>query len=210
MGHYPICRRTSLDILYAVAGLYLAHQWVAACLAKPSQPRSAPNIPHYQSINEMNSIAEIQDEKEREILKKYQSTNQTQDGRQLQHQESAAARVLQRTYRGHKERRQLRGLSLDPSTRWTEVRICPTPSCPLFYSLGSTTLTYFSKGSERSSIPRPHHPPPTLLQTPSQSEWQRPQPHRIRSPSKLVACQQNRPSSGGRRRILPFILALRP
>ncbi|CAD6588490.1 MAG: hypothetical protein ASARMPRED_003577 [Alectoria sarmentosa] len=69
----------------------------------------------------MNSIAKIQDEKEREILKKYQSTNQTQDGRQLQHQESAAARVLQRTYRGHRERRQLRGLSLDPSTRWTEA-----------------------------------------------------------------------------------------
>lgn len=71
----------------------------------------------------MTSIAEIQDEKEHDILKKYQSTKQPQDDKQLQHQESAAARVLQRTYRGHRERRQLRGMGLDPSTRWIEVRM---------------------------------------------------------------------------------------
>ena len=35
--------------------------------------------------------------------------------------ESDAARTLQRTYRGHRARRQLQGLSLDPSTRWFEV-----------------------------------------------------------------------------------------
>ena len=69
----------------------------------------------------MTSIAQIQDEKEHQVLKKYQTTRQPQADTQLQHQESAAARVLQRTYRGHRERRQLRGLGLDPSTRWTEV-----------------------------------------------------------------------------------------
>ena len=74
----------------------------------------------------MTSIAEIQDEKEHNILKKYQTPKEPQDDRQLQHQESAAARVLQRTYRGHRERRQLKGLGLDPSTRWTEVRMHPT------------------------------------------------------------------------------------
>lgn len=38
-----------------------------------------------------------------------------------QHRESDAARTLQRTYRGHRARRQLQGLMLDPSTRWVEV-----------------------------------------------------------------------------------------
>lgn len=37
------------------------------------------------------------------------------------HRESDAARTLQRTYRGHRERRQLKGITLDPATRWTEV-----------------------------------------------------------------------------------------
>lgn len=37
------------------------------------------------------------------------------------HRESNAARTLQRTYRGHRERRQLKGITLDPATRWTEV-----------------------------------------------------------------------------------------
>ncbi|MCJ1430380.1 hypothetical protein MMC29_008298 [Sticta canariensis] len=35
--------------------------------------------------------------------------------------ESDAARTLQRTYRGHRERRQLKGITLDPATRWTEA-----------------------------------------------------------------------------------------
>ena len=79
----------------------------------------------------MTSIAEIQDEKEHDILKKYQTTKEPQDDTQLQHQESAAARVLQRTYRGHRERRQMRGLGLDPSTRWTEVcTLCTLCSLP--------------------------------------------------------------------------------
>ncbi|MCJ1471249.1 hypothetical protein MMC07_009897 [Pseudocyphellaria aurata] len=37
------------------------------------------------------------------------------------HRESNAARTLQRTYRGHRERRQLKGITLDPATRWTEA-----------------------------------------------------------------------------------------
>lgn len=32
-----------------------------------------------------------------------------------------AAEVIQSAYRGHRERRALRGFSLDPSTRWIEV-----------------------------------------------------------------------------------------
>ena len=65
----------------------------------------------------MSSIAETQVRKEIEIDSKYK-TPQTPVPND---RESKAAKVLQRTYRGHRERRQLAGLSLDPSTRWTEA-----------------------------------------------------------------------------------------
>lgn len=39
--------------------------------------------------------------------------------------EAAAAEPIQRNYRGYRERRQLQGLGLDPSTRWLEVRMMP-------------------------------------------------------------------------------------
>ena len=69
------------------------------------------------------SIAQVQEKKEHEILKKYRHVDQAQDvkEKELQREQSAAARTLQRTYRGHRARRELRGLSLDPSTRWVEV-----------------------------------------------------------------------------------------
>ncbi|KAK3177188.1 hypothetical protein OEA41_008517 [Lepraria neglecta] len=69
------------------------------------------------------SIAQVQEKKEHEILKKYKHVDQAQDvkEKELQREQSAAARTLQRTYRGHRARRELRGLSLDPSTRWVEA-----------------------------------------------------------------------------------------
>ena len=65
----------------------------------------------------MSSIAEIHDKKEAHILDKCKVTDS------VEARESHAAKVLQRNYRGHRERRQLRGLSLDPTTRWTEVSL---------------------------------------------------------------------------------------
>ncbi|KAL8976578.1 MAG: hypothetical protein Q9205_007440, partial [Flavoplaca limonia] len=59
----------------------------------------------------MTSIAEIQQRKEQKIDQKY-DPNQRQ---------SDAARTLQRTYRGHRARRELKGLTLSPSVRWTEA-----------------------------------------------------------------------------------------
>ena len=69
----------------------------------------------------MASIADIQDQKEAEILKKYDTSDTAPPDDSTQIKEAHAAKVLQRSYRGHRERRQLRGLSLDPTTRWTEV-----------------------------------------------------------------------------------------
>ena len=37
------------------------------------------------------------------------------------HEEEQAAQMIQRNYRGYRERRQLAGMSLDPSARWVEV-----------------------------------------------------------------------------------------
>ncbi|KAL8809743.1 MAG: hypothetical protein Q9200_003161 [Gallowayella weberi] len=61
----------------------------------------------------MTSIAETQERKEQQIDQTYSyKTDQRR---------SDAARTLQRTYRGHRARRELKGLSLSPSARWTEA-----------------------------------------------------------------------------------------
>ena len=50
------------------------------------------------------------------------------------HEEEQAAQMIQRNYRGYRERRQLAGMSLDPSARWVEV-------CT--YSILSEFLIYY-------------------------------------------------------------------
>ncbi|KAL8852891.1 MAG: hypothetical protein Q9221_002267 [Calogaya cf. arnoldii] len=60
----------------------------------------------------MQSVAETQKCKEQEVDQNYDPNRRQSD----------AARTLQRTYRGHRARRELKGLSLSPSARWTEVR----------------------------------------------------------------------------------------
>jgi hypothetical protein len=39
--------------------------------------------------------------------------------------EEEAATMIQRNYRGYRERRQLKGIGLDASARWAEVRSVP-------------------------------------------------------------------------------------
>ncbi|KAL9007390.1 MAG: hypothetical protein Q9173_007327, partial [Seirophora scorigena] len=65
----------------------------------------------------MTSITAIQERKEKAIDDCYRP-----DPRKASTQtDAAAARTLQRTYRGHRARRELKGLSLSPSARWTEA-----------------------------------------------------------------------------------------
>ena len=66
------------------------------------------------------AIARTQTQKEQEIDGKYDHDHEPAPAPPNQ-RETDAARVLQRTYRGHRSRRELAGLSLDPSTRWTEA-----------------------------------------------------------------------------------------
>ncbi|QDS67923.1 hypothetical protein FKW77_008614 [Venturia effusa] len=61
-------------------------------------------------------IAARQDETERATER--QTADGQRDGRT---EESAAAAMIQRNYRGYRERRQLRGIGLSPSTRWQEA-----------------------------------------------------------------------------------------
>ncbi|KAH9822926.1 IQ calmodulin-binding motif protein [Teratosphaeria destructans] len=61
------------------------------------------------SPDEARRIEKAQIEKERAILRKYHLT------------EEEAATKIQKAYRGHRQRRQLHGLTLDPSERWMEA-----------------------------------------------------------------------------------------
>lgn len=84
----------------------------------PSRSHAANNPPAVMSSTAQTpSIAETQEKKEQEIDGKYEH----RESHTHNQRETDAARVLQRTYRGHRERRQLAGLSLNPSTRWTEA-----------------------------------------------------------------------------------------
>ncbi|KAL8661599.1 MAG: hypothetical protein Q9202_005427 [Teloschistes flavicans] len=66
----------------------------------------------------MTSIEEVQESRERKIDRQYR---QAQDDDLTDKRHSDAARTLQRTYRGHRARRELKGLSLTPSARWSEA-----------------------------------------------------------------------------------------
>ncbi|KAK6583381.1 hypothetical protein PZA11_004457 [Diplocarpon coronariae] len=63
-------------------------------------------------------IGRIQERQEREIIKKRISD---ENGALNDEERERAANLIQRNYRGHRERRMLAGLSLDPTTRWVEA-----------------------------------------------------------------------------------------
>jgi hypothetical protein len=70
----------------------------------------------------VQKITEVQEGKEEEIIRKH-----VKDGLQKGHpdlsegERERAAGLIQRNYRGHRERRMLAGMSLDPSSRWVEA-----------------------------------------------------------------------------------------
>lgn len=67
-----------------------------------------------QTQEMVQRIGEIQERKEEVIMQRLSG--------ELNHEErEKAANLIQRSYRGHRERRMLNGLSLDPSTRWVEA-----------------------------------------------------------------------------------------
>lgn len=67
------------------------------------------------SVEVLKEIEKKQDERAKAIREKRRGQGHVPDER------SAAAEVIQRNYRGHRERRAMMGLGLDPGTRWMEV-----------------------------------------------------------------------------------------
>ena len=65
---------------------------------------------HQPDEAEWRRITDIQRRKEIEINRPYHTT-----------EEHNAATTIQKAFRGHRNRRQLEGLTLDPSSRWTEL-----------------------------------------------------------------------------------------
>jgi len=69
----------------------------------------------------LTRISTVQEHKEEEAIMKRLSE---EHGELSEEERRKAAGIIQRNYRGHRERRMLEGMSLDPSTRWLEaVRI---------------------------------------------------------------------------------------
>jgi hypothetical protein len=78
------------------------------------------------TLAQIGEIAEKQEEKEKGVQEEYNQQLQEQHGQdnsgasEAQKRDQAASKI-QRNYRGYKTRRELDGLSLDPSTRWVEA-----------------------------------------------------------------------------------------
>lgn len=70
------------------------------------------------SLDTMNRIAQVQEQKEAQTTQRRLSSdrNAMDDA-----QRCKAASLIQQSYRGYRDRRQLEGLGLDPSTRWVEA-----------------------------------------------------------------------------------------
>lgn len=109
----------------------------------PASPSSSPRASresrreeylkslHVPSPAEFDEIAKSQERRETEVDRRYSGeasrTHGTESPAEMElsaaeEQERAqAAGKIQRVYRGHRARRAMDGLSLDPSTRWDEV-----------------------------------------------------------------------------------------
>lgn len=73
---------------------------------------------------EFREIAQIQAQKEEEIHRKMQEQKMLSSDQALlldEQGQDAAARMIQRTFRGYRARREMNGYSINPTTRWTAL-----------------------------------------------------------------------------------------
>jgi len=106
--------------LPALDGIAIALVVVFAIMMAEGGPTRMRASSHQQYLDtlqrptdaEIRRISEIQQKKEGEINRKYH---------QATAEEHEAATKIQKAYRGHRARRQLDGLTLDPSARWVEA-----------------------------------------------------------------------------------------
>lgn len=69
----------------------------------------------------LREIAAKQDERAKEIRARRAQQLQQQKQSADPNEQARAAEVIQRNFRGYRDRRALQGYGLDPSTRWLEV-----------------------------------------------------------------------------------------
>nr|POE60621.1 iq domain-containing protein iqm2 [Quercus suber] len=131
-GADQICRNsagsywTGISISASAAGFYcwfrLDPAHLSAYMEAPAnRPRALSHREYLDalpspSLEEIQRISAIQVEKEVLVDRKYHN-----HGTRHTTEEHEAATKIQRIYRGHRERRQMDGLTLDPSARWTEA-----------------------------------------------------------------------------------------
>nr|POE49401.1 iq domain-containing protein iqm1 [Quercus suber] len=98
-------------------------------LPQPQMAEQRRDIFQLPPPEELRRIAARQDERARQIKARRakQAAQQHSTDEELQTQ---AAEVIQRNFRGYRDRRALKGHGLDPSTRWLEVSRYATKTAP--------------------------------------------------------------------------------
>lgn len=69
----------------------------------------------------LREIAAKQDERAKEIKLRRAQQQQAVQRSKSKEDQSNAAQLIQKNYRGYRDRRALQGYGLDPTTRWIEV-----------------------------------------------------------------------------------------
>lgn len=103
----------------------LAHGYGKTCQDKPASiPASKATKYHREeyldslvipSYGELERISNVQQEKEEQIIKQRSSSDE------MSEEQAKAAGLIQRNFRGYRERRQMEGKGLDADRRWAEI-----------------------------------------------------------------------------------------
>lgn len=85
---------------------------------QPQNTKPESNALALPSAEVLREIARKQEERAKEIRERRKKAGEDVGAGD---ERSKAAAIIQRNYRGHRERRALEGYGLSPSTRWLEV-----------------------------------------------------------------------------------------
>ena len=105
------------------------------CLAPP-QPFGMENVPasfhDWAQCTKITHMSRNEDEPQDAVSGDH-DVRQPEDAKRIplgSEEQEQAAQLIQRNYRGYRQRRQLQGMGLDANSRWTEVCASLCFSCP--------------------------------------------------------------------------------
>lgn len=128
--HFALCR--SRD--HALQGSLVQPHHNAI---RQNGPRARRTLPVHVEVTHMSRTEA--DEPQDAAANRHDGPKQAAEDAALDDTEQAqAAQLIQRNYRGYRERRKLKGLGLDADSRWSEVRVywsVPSPSLSLCLAL---------------------------------------------------------------------------